>query len=213
MTNRNTTIILLALLFIAASIFAFFYYRAMQVNKQELPILGQPGHVIGSFSFVDQNGDTLTDADVQDKIRVVEYFFTTCKGICPEMNENMTHVYDAYKGRNNFVILSHTVNPEVDSVPVMKAYAKKHGAETPYWEFLTGDKKELYDMARYSYLITADDPSPDVAIADDFIHSEKFVLIDPQDRIRGQYDGTDMEEVKQLIEDIDILLNTGSKDQ
>ncbi len=207
MGSRKTTVVLLSLLFIAASVFAYFYYKAMQVNKQELPILGQPGHVVGPFSFTDQDDKTITDADVEGKIRVVEYFFTTCKGICPEMNENMVEVYEAYKGRPDFVILSHTVNPEVDSVPVMKKYADKHGAETPYWEFLTGDKKELYDMARYSYLITADDPSPDVAIADDFIHSEKFVLIDPQNRIRGQYDGTDKEEVKNLITDIEKLLS------
>ncbi len=208
MTSRQTTTILLSLLFLAAAVFAYYYYNAMQVNKQELPNLGQPGHVVGPFSFTDQDGHTVTDEDVAGKVRVVEYFFTTCQGICPEMNENMVSVYDTYKGNPRFVILSHTVNPEVDSVEVMKKYSEKFDADSRYWEFLTGDKKALYDMARYSYLITADDPSPEVAIADDFIHSEKFVLIDPQNRIRGQYDGTDKEEVKQLIKDVKILLET-----
>ncbi len=211
MSSRKTTVLLLSLLFIAATIFAYYYYDAMQVNKQELPIIGTPGHIVGNFNFTDQDGHKITDQDVADKIRVVEYFFTTCKGICPEMNENMVDVYDAYKGNDNFVILSHTVNPETDSVPVLKKYAEKYGAQTPYWEFLTGDKKELYDMARYSYLITADDPSPDLAIEDDFIHSEKFVLIDPQNRLRGQYDGTNPEDVKKLISDIKILLDISSK--
>lgn len=211
MSQRKTTIILLSLLFIAASVFAYFYYDAMQTNKKVLPILGTPGHVIGSFKFVDQDSNIVSDVDVQDKIRVVEYFFTTCQGICPRMNENMVSVYDAYKGEDNFIILSHTVNPEIDTVAVMKKYAENFNADSRYWKFLTGDKKELYDMARYSYLVSAEDPEPDVSIEHDFIHSEKFILVDPQNRIRGQYDGTNMEEVKNLIEDIKILMENQSE--
>ncbi len=212
MSKRSTTIILLSVLFISAGIFFYFYDQARKQNEKELPILGQPGHIVGSFAFLDQDSTLISNADVDGKIRVVEYFFTTCKGICPEMNENMRYVYDANKGDDRFVILSHTVNPEVDTVPVMRAYAQKFQADVHYWKFLTGNKQELYDMARYSYLITASDPSPELAIEDDFIHSEKFVLVDPQNRIRGQYDGTDLEDVQKLIADIEILKKESSAD-
>ncbi|MBZ0098851.1 MAG: SCO family protein, partial [Taibaiella sp.] len=137
----------------------------------------------------------------------VEYFFTTCKGICPRMNENMNKVYEAFRGNERVMILSHTVDPKKDTVEAMKAYSLRFESDPEQWMFLTGDKKELYDVARYSYLISAADHTATVDIQSDFIHTDRFVLVDGDGYIRGRfYKGTDMAEVNQLIGDIKMLL-------
>jgi len=174
-------------------------------KKEILPVLGEPGHTAGAFSFTNQDGKTITQNDVEGKITVAEYFFTTCPGICPIMNKNMTRVYQQYKDRPDFAILSHTVNPEKDTVPVMAAYAAKFNARAPQWEFLTGDKYALYKAAREDYLLAVADSSAS-SIEEDFIHTEYVALLDKQRRIRGFYDATDSAKVNKLVKDIQVLL-------
>jgi protein SCO1/2 len=178
-----------------------------EAKKPSLPIIGNnQNHHVQPFSFTDQDGKTITEKDVAGKICVVEYFFATCKGMCPKMNENMKLVYDRYKADDRVLILSHTVDPEHDSAAVLKQYGDRFGADARHWKFLTGDKKQLYDMARYSYLINAEQDTTGVSIDKDFIHDKHFVLVDGQGRIRGFYDGLDAEAVKKLNTDIATLL-------
>ncbi|RPD40658.1 SCO family protein [Chitinophaga barathri] len=172
-------------------------------GKEKLPLLGTPGHKVQSFSFTDQEGNTVTQEHVKGKIYVAEYFFTTCTNICPVMNKNMEKVYAAYKSNPNFMILSHTSDPEYDSIPVLKAYAEKHGADAKNWHFLTGDKRQLYKLARESYLV--DDGT--FTGEDDFIHTQWFALVDGDGQIRGLYEGTKIKDVDKLIGDIDRLVH------
>lgn len=159
-------------------------------------------HKIADFAFVNQSGDTITQKDVEGKNYVTEYFFTTCQSICPIMNKNMMRVAKAFEDDTAFKILSHTVKPEEDSIPVLKEYAAMHEANSKNWWFLTGKKKELYDMARKSYLMNNEEGNGD---SDDFIHSQLFALVDKERHIRGFYDGTRSEDVAKLIKDIRLL--------
>ena len=204
--RKFTTFFLLGFFILLSAVFMGYYYKVSRETPKALPYIGEGDHVVRSFAFTNQEGKTITDQDVKGKIRVVEYFFTTCKGICPKMNENMSGVYETFKGNKNIVILSHTVDPKKDTVGAMKEYSMRFNADPSQWIFLTGDKKELYDMARYSYLVTAVDDTAVVDIQSDFIHTEKFVLVDPTGHIRGQYDGTDKGAVNQLIGDIQTLI-------
>lgn len=206
MSKRTTTIILVSFFIVFAAVFMTYYYTQTRDLPKKLPILGNPGHRVSDFSFTNQDGKTVTLASVDGKIRVVNYFFTTCKGICPRMNENMTKVYQAYRGNNEILILSHTVDPKKDTVGAMKAYSLHFDADPNQWMFLTGDKKALYEMARDEYLVTAVDDTATADINSDFIHSERFILVDKGGRIRGQYDGLNAGEVNQLIGDIKELL-------
>ena len=183
-----------------------YYYKVSRETPKTLPVLGEGDHRVRQFSFVDQDGKIVTNEDVKGKVYVVEYFFTTCKGICPKMNENMNKVYQAFRGNNDVLILSHTVDPRKDTVQAMKEYSLRFEADPNQWLFLTGDKKELYDMARYSYLVTASDDTASTDIQSDFIHTDRFVLVDRTGHIRGQYEGTDVASVNKLIEDIKELL-------
>lgn len=160
-------------------------------------------HVIADFEFYNQLGDTIRKADVLGHIFVTDFFFTTCGGICPKMTKNLQRVQNEFQNDSEFLILSHTVNPSRDSVAVMYNYAERFKANHKKWWFLTGNKTDLYVMARKSYLIVPDkaDPNFDHGDESDFIHTENFVLIDPDGRIRGVYDGTNPEEVSELIRD------------
>ncbi|MBA3971087.1 MAG: SCO family protein [Bacteroidetes bacterium] len=161
-------------------------------------------HTIQPFSFINQDGKAITDKDYEGKIYVADYFFTTCKSICPKMTTEFIRVQRKFEYTKGLVqLLSHTVDPENDSVPVLKAYSKMVHADSTTWNFVTGDKKELYDMARYSYLLNAmeGDGGPE-----DFIHSELFVLVDKEKHIRGIYDGTNIKAVNNLIDDVKVLI-------
>jgi len=162
------------------------------------------GHTIGDFSFTNQLGNQITQEDTKGKIYVTDFFFTTCGGICPKMTGQLKRVQDEFSTDPDFLILSHTVNPSIDTVAKMKAYAERFGADDTKWWFLTGSKEELYLMARKSYLVVPDPADPDFEHGDesDFIHTENFVLIDPDKRIRGMYDGTNPDEVSEMIQDI-----------
>lgn len=159
-------------------------------------------HTIADFSFVNQNGDTITQKNYEGKIYVADFFFTTCGSICPKMTTNLADVQKAVLNNPKVMLLSHTVFPEVDSIPVLKAYAIKHGVVDSKWNLVTGDKKDIYTMARKSYLAVKLG-RPDQLY--DMVHTENFVLVDQKRRVRGFYDGTNKEEIKRLLDDIDFL--------
>jgi protein SCO1 len=186
-------------------------------NKQsKLPILGNREPVtktvdgksvvdtayatIPDFKFVNQYGDTITQKNLDGKIYVADFFFTTCPSICPVMHRNMLNVYKEFKADDNFRIISHTIDPKYDTVKVLKRYADKMGLTGNIWWLLHGDKGSTYTIAK-SYLQTVQEKNP----AGQFIHDGFFILIDKQKRIRGTYEGTDPKEVDKLIADIKIL--------
>ena len=192
------------LLFFTILLLAFYYFvfRGTDNWKVKMPVLSY----VQPFSFTNQDGATITDKNLLNKITVVEYFFTTCKGICPKLNTNMKQVYEIYKNEPDFQILSHTCNPDTDSVSVLKHYSDSLQVNTQKWIFLTGRKDSLYQMARGSYLL--DDPKNNVEkIEDQFIHTQFFALVDRQGKVRGKiYDGLKVLEVEQLKQDISKLL-------
>jgi protein SCO1/2 len=208
--------------------FYLLLFKDYDFSKSNLPVRIDN---VADFSFVNQDGKKITQREVDGKVYVVEYFFTTCKGICPKMNANMRRVFDAFKDESDFMILSHSCMPETDSVPLLKNYEAKmingkleKNADGSYkieydsttnnkpqtsnlnWNFLTGDKTALYKMARQSYGI--DNGKPDsTQIKDQFIHTQFFALVDKQRRVRGMvYDGLNNDEVEKLITDIKGLL-------
>lgn len=159
-------------------------------------------HKIADFKLVNQNGDTITQEDYKDKIYVADFFFTTCQTICPIMTDHMKQIQDQIKDDPEVMLLSHSVTPEIDSVAQLKRYAIKKGVDDRKWNLVTGDKKQIYELARKSYLAvkTKGDGGPY-----DMIHTENFMLIDKKKQIRGFYDGTKPEDIDQIIEDIAIL--------
>ena len=159
-------------------------------------------HTIADFSFTNQNGKTITQKDYEGKIYVADFFFTTCTSICPKMTANLFDVQEAIKDNPKVMLLSHTVFPENDNVAVLKAYAKKYDIDDKKWNLVTGDKKEIYTMARKSYLAVKLGKPEELY---DMVHTENLVLVDTKRRVRGFYDGTKKEDIKKLIEDIAFL--------
>ncbi len=207
MNQKKTTVVLVSFFIVLGIAFLGYFYKVTHEQKKStLRVLGNPGHHVEDFSFTNQDGKVITNADVKGKIYVVSYFFATCKGICPKMNEHLTNVAKAFRGNKNVMILSHTVDPKKDSVAALKEYSMRFEADPSQWMFLTGDKKKLYDMARYSYLISAQDDTTGVTIDKDFIHDNHYVLVDKDGQVRGFYDGLRMDEVNKLITDINGLL-------
>jgi protein SCO1/2 len=159
-------------------------------------------HRIADFALLNQYGDTITQKSFDDKIYITDFFFTTCQTICPIMTNHMEQIQQEFKDDKEVMLLSHSVTPEIDDVPVMYEYAKKHNAIKNKWHLVTGDKKEIYDLARKSYFTTKTDGDGGKY---DMIHTENFVLVDKEKRIRGIYDGTDPEEIEKAISDIKTL--------
>ena len=159
-------------------------------------------HKIADFKLVNQNGDTITQAFYKDKIYVADFFFTTCQTICPIMTDHMYEIQKQTISDPEVLLLSHTVTPEIDSVAQLKRYAKKKLVNSSKWNLVTGDKKQIYDLARTSYLAvkTSGDGGPY-----DMIHTENFMLIDKKKQIRGFYDGTDPKAIEKLLDDIKVL--------
>jgi protein SCO1/2 len=182
--------------------FFYFVFRGTDNWKVKLPTLSY----VKPFHFTNQDGQPVTEADLTNKITVVEYFFTTCKGICPKLNTNMKDIYTQFKNEPDFQIFSHTCNPGTDSVAVLKHYADSLQVDTKKWIFITGRKDSLYQMARSSYLL--DDPKNNVEkIEDQFIHTQFFALVDRNGKVRGKiYDGLKTLEVQQLKRDLARLL-------
>jgi protein SCO1/2 len=170
-------------------------------NKTKLPVLGEPGHVAGAFSFINQDGRRITEKSVRNKVTVVEYFFTSCPSICPVMNGNLKELYERYKMNAGFMSLSHTVDPERDSVSALKKYSRRYDADSPGWQFLTGSKDALYQSASKDYLLAVEDSSNS-----SFIHTQYVALLDKKRQIRGFYDFTNKENISKLDADIQQLL-------
>ncbi|TSJ46406.1 SCO family protein [Fluviicola chungangensis] len=214
-------VLIVALIFIAGVVIAYFLtnpgddkplkiYNPIDVESEmvdkDLSRKGF-GHTIQEFSFTDQTGKPYGSKDLKGKIYVAEYFFTTCGTICPVMNAEMQRVQAAFKGNEDFKILSFTVDPETDSVAQMKIYADSHGADAKQWHFLTGEKKDLYKLARRSFFVLKPAEAQNQGdVGSDFIHTNYFVLVDTQKRIRGYYDGTNPKEVDKLIQDVQQLM-------
>lgn len=211
-----------AVLGVLSVIIVFLFYNALKPEKR-LPIY-QPNmvsatlvdssmqyvrkyHTIADFKLVNQNGDTITQDNYADKIYVADFFFTTCPSICPVMTANLAEVQNEFKNDNEVLLLSHSVTPEIDSVAQLKKYAIEKGVVDQKWNLVTGNKKQIYELARKSYMAVMEDGDGG---AYDMIHTENFMLIDKERRIRGYYDGTNKEEVEKLIRDIEILKSTYS---
>lgn len=159
-------------------------------------------HKIGDFALKNQNGELVTQKDYDNKIYVADFFFTTCQTICIPMKNNMLILQEGLKDKDQVLLLSHTVTPEIDTVEQLRKFADERGVIDEKWNLVTGEKKEIYDLARKSYLVAKDDEFSEY----DLIHTENFVLIDSKKRIRGYYDGTDEKAMQDLLDDIDILL-------
>ncbi|WP_420571468.1 SCO family protein [Kordia sp.] len=158
-------------------------------------------HKINNFSLVNQNGKTVTQKDYEGKIYVADFFFTTCQTICPIMTKNMTEIQKAILDDDDIMLLSHSVTPEIDTVAQLKRYAIEKGVNDKKWNLVTGDKKQIYDLARKSYLAVKSDGNDDYGM----VHTENFMLIDKKRRIRGFYDGTKKEDIEKLLDDIETL--------
>lgn len=196
-------------------ILGLFLLACGRQNKQ-LPYLGHHEvnaagdsvyHSIPDFSFVNQDGDTVTQQDVTGKIYVADFFFSTCPTICPLMKTQMLRIHEKYKGNDSLMILSHSINPRYDTPEVLKLYKEKLKVTSSQWQFLTGTQTDVYKLAQNSYLTSALEDSSAVEEGG-FIHSGAFVLIDKDRHIRAIYDGTKEKEVDKLMADIDRLLRS-----
>jgi protein SCO1/2 len=186
--------------------FYYFLFRGTDNWKSKLPVVSY----VKPFAFINQNGDTVTQQTVEGKVYVANYFFVSCPGICPHMNSNVKKIYEKFKGNKSVLLLSHTCQPELDSVPALKRYADSIGADSNQWLFLTGNKLLLYRAARESYHI--DDPKNNVgSISDQFLHSQFLALVDKTGKVRGVYDGLKDKEIQLLILDITGLLKENNR--
>ena len=203
-------------MFVLSAIIIYTFYTVLKPTKK-LPIY-QPAdvnvelvdttvqyvrkyHKIKDFELINQNGEIVTQQVFANKIYVADFFFTTCLTICPIMTDHMVKIQKELKDDDEVLLLSHTVTPEIDSVAQLKKYALEKGVNDAKWNLVTGDKKEIYDLARKSYLAAKDVPYSE----NDLVHTENFVLVDKKKRIRGFYDGTDPDAIEKLLADIEIL--------
>lgn len=204
--NMKKKLIIFSIFFIALLAgFYFMLFSGTDYYKVKLPVLSY----VQDFSFTDQNNKTINEHTIDGKVYVANYFFTTCKGICPKMNANMDAVFNKFKKESDFAIISHTSMPETDHVPQLKSYEKMMaGNDTGFvakWYFVTGTKDSLYKMARESYLLD-NDKNDSLNAQDHFIHTQFFALIDKDRRVRGIYDGLKQDDLEQLQKDIEKLL-------
>ena len=211
---------LLIVFFIVFSVVAISSFNYVQTQEKKLPIYSpsmvsdelveedlryvKKYHRIGDFSLLNQNGNNVTQEDYKNKIYVADFFFTTCPDICPIMTGNMLYLQENLKD-TNVMLASFSVTPKIDTVEVLKEYSTLKGVDDSKWNLMTGDKKQIYDLARKSYLVAK-------AIPDGknhgMIHTENFVLVDRDKRIRGYYDGTNIEDMDKLLDDIQILIKS-----
>ncbi len=187
---------------VLAALFLVFVFAGTDNWKKKSPAIS----TVKPFSFTTQDGKAFTEKDMEGKVCVVEYFFTTCKGICPRLNTNMKSIYETFKDEPDFMIISHTCDPETDSASVLKHYSDSLKVDTRKWVFLTGRKDSLYHAARNSYLL--DDPKNNLTdINQQFLHTQFFAVVDKSGHIRGQvYDGLKKDEIDQLKDDVKNLL-------
>lgn len=161
-------------------------------------------HTIASFNFINQYRKKVSNRTLSGKVYLTDFFFTSCPSICPKLTNTMKLVFDHFKGNSKVLFLSHSVTPRIDSVPRLYAYARKNNILSPQWHFITGDEKEIYEIARKSYFI--EEELGLSKSSNQFLHTENFVLIDGKGFIRGIYNGTLEAEVPRIIEDIEALL-------
>ena len=164
-------------------------------------------HTISNFSLTNQNGQIVTQDTYKDKIYVADFFFTTCQTICPIMTSNMVELQYKLANNSDVLLLSHTVMPEIDTVAQLKKYAGQKKVNAAQWNLVTGSKQEIYNLARKQYLVAKENPDDPLGL----VHTENFVLIDTQKRIRGFYDGTQTQEMDRILHDIEVLQNQGKK--
>ena len=197
--------------------FLIFLLLTCNSKVEELPIYGRKkiikkkingilktdtlDHTVSDFKFINQDGDSISNNTFQNDVYLADFFFTTCQDICPIMTKNMYKLQQELKNENDILFLSHTVLPEIDTVEQLKKYAIENNVDDSKWNLVTGEKKQIYDLARKSYLAVEDAEYGKF----DMIHTENFMLIDKQRQIRGFYDGTNDEEIEQLLYDIQIL--------
>ena len=211
---------LLIIFFIVFSVVAISSFNYVQTQEKKLPIYSpsmvsdelveedlryvKKYHRISDFSLLNQNGNNVTQDNYKNKIYVADFFFTTCPDICPIMTGNMLYLQENLKD-TNVMLASFSVTPKIDTVEVLKEYSTLKGVDDSKWNLMTGDKKQIYDLARKSYLVAK-------AIPDGknhgMIHTENFVLVDRDKRIRGYYDGTNIEDMDKLLDDIQILIKS-----
>ena len=226
MTKKKIWLIYILFFTLLLGAFYLAIFREPNFSDSKLAIVNAS---IPDFSFINQDGKKFTQKNTAEKVYVAEYFFTTCKGICPKMNANMRRIYDKFKGEKDFLIASHTCMPETDSIALLKAYEQKmlHGTlirnddgsykisgagtannevQNTNWNFLTGDKAQLYKIARQGYMIDNGKPDSMQLIKDQFLHTQFFALVDKYGRVRGIYDGLKEAEIQKLMDDISSLL-------
>ncbi|MEZ4969899.1 MAG: SCO family protein [Flavobacteriaceae bacterium] len=204
-------------LLLVSAVIVFLFYNALQPKKM-LPVY-QPAmvnfelvdstlqhvkkyHTIADFALTNQNGKLVTQKDYLNKIYIADFFFTTCPTICPIMTKNMAAIQDKILNDEDVMLLSHSVTPDIDSVPQLKKYALEKGVLDSKWNLVTGNKQQIYELARKSYLAVKTDGNGGPY---DMIHTENFILVDKERRIRGFYDGTDSQEMEKLLGDLEIL--------
>lgn len=206
--------------FFLLAILVVFMSSCSQLIKKELPVFNpsdfdpklvdtslrkvNQNHTVKDFNLTNQNGVKISSKDYENKVYVVDFFFTRCPSICPIMTDNMLLIQDEFINDDQIMLLSLSVTPEIDSVSVLKNYAIEKGINDSKWNITTGSKKHIYDLARKSYFAVVDQGDGDLQ---DFIHTPNFILVDKKKQIRGIYDGTELNEVTRLIEDIHTLVN------
>tara|TARA_B100000242_G_scaffold290906_1_gene263157 strand:+ start:1744 stop:2373 length:630 start_codon:yes stop_codon:yes gene_type:complete len=206
--------------FFLLAILVVFMSSCSQLIKKELPVFNpsdfdpklvdtslrkvNQNHTVKDFNLTNQNGVKISSKDYENKVYVVDFFFTRCPSICPIMTDNMLLIQDEFINDDQIMLLSLSVTPEIDSVSVLKNYAIEKGINDSKWNITTGSKKHIYDLARKSYFAVVDQGDGDLQ---DFIHTPNFILVDKKKQIRGIYDGTELNEVTRLIEDIHTLIN------
>lgn len=200
-----------------SAVIIYLFYNALQ-PKKNLPVYSpamvnselvpeeiqhvRKYHTIADFSLTNQNGEAVTQEDYRDRIYIADFFFTTCPTICPLMTKNMAVIQNEIQDDQEVLLLSHSVTPEIDSVAQLKKYALEKGVDDKKWNLVTGDKKDIYELARKSYLAVKTDGDGGPF---DMIHTENFILVDKERRIRGFYDGTKTEDIEKLMEDLKVL--------
>lgn len=202
MRTEQKKIYIFLLVVFTVPVLAYYGFDLYDRRMRDLPVLGPTGHTIPNFRFTNQEGKLIESEALWGNVIVANFFFTACPTICPQMSNSLKRVQDTYQDRKNLLILSYTVDPRRDDVEHLADYADYYGAKSNQWLFFTGKRQDIYRLARKGYLVTAQGDEA----SNDFIHSEKLILIDAQKQIRGYYDGTDEKEVDQLIYDIERML-------
>lgn len=205
---------------ILCTLFFFSIVSCNQSSKKVLPVYNpsdfdpvlvdrslrdiNENHKVSDFSLINQSGDIITQKVYENKIYVVDFFFTRCQTICPVMTNNMAKIQKEFINHSDVMLLSLSVTPDIDSVSVLQKYARDKGVISSKWNITTGEKKHIYNLARKSYFAVVEQGDGDLQ---DFIHTSNFILVDKEKQIRGRYDGTDDEELKRIIQDIKVLMN------